>query len=62
MGAVFRGRHLRLNVEVAVKVMAPPGHLEAAQAASFVQRLMREAQTAANLVAYYKSLHTQGTR
>ena len=24
MGAIYRGRHIRLNVDVAVKVMAPP--------------------------------------
>ena len=47
MGAVYRGKHLRLNIEVAVKVMAPPPNLPPQLADQFVKRFLREAQLAA---------------
>jgi WD40 repeat protein len=58
MGAVYRGRHLRLGVDVAVKVMAPPVGLHPTEMESFVRRFIREAQTAAairhpNLIRVY---------
>jgi formylglycine-generating enzyme required for sulfatase activity len=58
MGAVYRGRHLRLNVDVALKIMAPPSNLSDEAHAPYVQRFLREAQTAAqvdhpNLVRVY---------
>ena len=49
MGAVYRGRHVRLDVDVAVKVMAPPPNLPAERADAFVKRFVREAQTAAKI-------------
>jgi len=49
MGAVYRGRHLRLSVEVAVKVMAPPMGMSPTQAEGFIQRFIREAQVAAGI-------------
>jgi len=47
MGAVYRGKHIRLNVDVAVKVMAPPPGLAPEQAEQYVRRFVREAQVAA---------------
>lgn len=47
MGAVYRGRHLRLNIDVAVKIMVPPPNLTLGQADEFVRRFLREAQVAA---------------
>lgn len=46
MGAVYKGRHLRLNVPVAVKVM---NHHLAANAHQFAERFRREAQVAVSL-------------
>ena len=58
MGAVYKGRHLRLNIDVAVKVMAAPASVTPDQADAFVKRFIREAQTAAavshqNLIRVY---------
>jgi len=58
MGAVYRGKHLRLEVDVAVKVMAPPENLHPTQADNYVARFLREAKTAAavrhqNLIRVY---------
>ena len=64
MGAVYRGKHLRLNVDVALKVMAPPEGMSPSHADNFVQRFIREAQTAAsvrhqNLIRVY-DVNTEG--
>jgi formylglycine-generating enzyme required for sulfatase activity/tRNA A-37 threonylcarbamoyl transferase component Bud32 len=49
MGAVFRGHHLRLDIDVALKVLAVPrAHCEE-DAQAFVQRFLREARTAASV-------------
>ena len=58
MGAVYRGKHLRLEVDVALKVMAPPSSLAPTQADNYVARFLREAKTAAavrhqNLIRVY---------
>jgi len=47
MGAVYKGRHVRLDIDVALKVMALPPGIPADQAESFVKRFIREAKTAA---------------
>lgn len=58
MGAVYRGRHVRLDVDVAVKIMSmPPGTSPEFQD-NYVQRFVREAKTAAavrhqNLIRVY---------
>ena len=49
MGAVYRGKHLRLGIDVAVKVMAQPSAVAPEQADEFVKRFIREAQTAAQI-------------
>ncbi len=49
MGAVYKGRHLRLDIDVAVKVMAPPTGMPQTSADNFVQRFVREAKTAASV-------------
>ena len=49
MGAVYKGRHLRLNVDVAVKVMAPPAGVSPTQADNFIKRFIREAQMSASI-------------
>jgi serine/threonine protein kinase len=58
MGAVYTGRHLRLDIDVAVKVMVPPPNVTPEQATDFTQRFVREARTAAavghpNLIRVY---------
>ena len=49
MGAVYRGKHLRLEVDVALKVMAAPAGIHPDQAANYRQRFLREAKTAASV-------------
>jgi len=49
MGAVYKGRHLRLDMDVAVKIMAPPAGLSPSHADNFIQRFLREARTAASI-------------
>ena len=49
MGAVYKGRHLRLDIDVAVKVMAPPTGVAQTAADNFIQRFIREAKTAASV-------------
>ncbi|MHC4505648.1 MAG: serine/threonine-protein kinase, partial [Planctomycetota bacterium] len=49
MGAVYRGKHLRLGIDVALKVMAQPSAMAPDQAEEFVKRFIREAQTAAQI-------------
>ena len=55
MGAVYLGRHIRMNLDVAVKILAPPRDVPPGDREQYVQRFVREAQTAgairhANLV------------
>ena len=47
MGAIYLGRHLRLDIDVAVKVMAPPGSATPEDTDAFIGRFLREARTAA---------------
>ena len=49
MGAVYKGRHVRLDTDVALKVMAPPVGLAPAHAEAYVQRFLREARVAAGI-------------
>ncbi|MGC4118768.1 MAG: serine/threonine-protein kinase [Myxococcales bacterium] len=58
MGAVYRGRHQRLGIDVAVKIMVLPRTVPADHADGFVKRFVREAQSTAavaheNLVRIY---------
>ncbi|MHC4250347.1 MAG: bifunctional serine/threonine-protein kinase/formylglycine-generating enzyme family protein [Planctomycetota bacterium] len=58
MGAVYRGKHLRLEVDVALKVMVPPASASPQDSQNCVQRFLREAKTAAavknqNLIRVY---------
>ena len=58
MGAVYKGRHLRLDIDVALKVAALPAGTRPEHAAAFLQRFIREARTAAavrhpNLIRVY---------
>ena len=50
MGAIYKGRHLRLNIDVAVKIMTPPVQMESDARATFADRFIREAQTAAGII------------
>ena len=47
MGAVYRGKHLRLGTDVAIKVMARPLNMSRDEAENRVKRFLREAQVAA---------------
>ena len=49
MGAVYRGRHVRLDIDVAVKVMVPPAGIPPQHADDYVKRFIREARTAAKI-------------
>ena len=49
MGAVYKGRHLRLDIDVAVKVMSRPAAMTSGQLDDFVKRFIREARTAARI-------------
>jgi sulfatase modifying factor 1 len=49
MGSVYLGRHLRLNIDVAVKVLLVPRDADQERAEASVKRFMREAQTAASI-------------
>ena len=50
MGAIYKGRHLRLNIDVAVKIMTPPVSMESEARTTFANRFIREAQTAAGII------------
>ena len=41
MGAVYKGRHLRLDIDVALKVTTPPPALPQDETDSFIQRFVR---------------------
>ncbi len=49
MGAVYKGRHLRLGIDVAVKLLALPPELSSVDAEGFGQRMVREARAAATI-------------
>ena len=49
MGAVYKGRHLRLDIDVALKVMSLPAGLPLEETDNFVKRFLREAKTAATI-------------
>lgn len=49
MGAVYKGRHVRLDIDVALKVMVPPAGISPERADIYVQRFIREARTAAKI-------------
>jgi formylglycine-generating enzyme required for sulfatase activity/serine/threonine protein kinase len=49
MGSVYKGRHQRLGIDVAVKVMRPPEGEVAGGTETFVRRFTREAQMAASV-------------
>ena len=49
MGAVYKGRHIRLDIDVALKVMVPPAGMSPDISQAFVQRFLREARTAARI-------------
>jgi len=50
MGAIYKGRHLRLNIDVAVKIMTPPEQMDSDARTTFTNRFIREAQTAAGII------------
>ncbi|MBT8351880.1 MAG: serine/threonine protein kinase [Deltaproteobacteria bacterium] len=50
MGVIYKGRHLRLNIDVAVKIMIPPAQAESEAQTTFTNRFIREAQTAAGII------------
>src|SRR5262245_32237081 len=49
MGAVYRGRHVRLEIDVAVKLLAPRVHVGPEDKPAFVARFHREARLAASI-------------
>ncbi|MHC5055863.1 MAG: serine/threonine-protein kinase [Planctomycetota bacterium] len=49
MGAVYKGRHLRLGIDVALKLLALPPDLSSLDAEGFGQRMVREARAAATV-------------
>ncbi|MFH1378053.1 MAG: bifunctional serine/threonine-protein kinase/formylglycine-generating enzyme family protein [Planctomycetota bacterium] len=49
MGAVYKGKHARLNIDVVVKVMVPPAGQPPAAQEYYVKRFVREASIAASI-------------
>lgn len=49
MGAVYKGRHVRLDIDVAVKIMVPPAGMSLDRAAACVKRFIREGRIAAKI-------------
>ncbi|MFH1377843.1 MAG: bifunctional serine/threonine-protein kinase/formylglycine-generating enzyme family protein [Planctomycetota bacterium] len=49
MGAVYKGKHARLNIDVVVKVMIPPAGQPPAQQDYYIKRFVREASIAASI-------------
>ena len=50
MGAVYKGRHLRLKIDVAVKVLAPQVSMQGSEAEQYFDRFVHEARTAARII------------
>ena len=50
MGAVYKGRHVRLDIDVAVKIMVPPAGISPERADAYVKRFIREARTASKKI------------
>jgi hypothetical protein len=49
MGAVYKGRHLRPGIDVALKLLALPPEISSIDAEGFGQRMVREARAAATV-------------
>ena len=49
MGAVYKGRHIRLDIDVALKIMSLPAGISPEESDKFVKRFIREAKTAATI-------------